>query len=329
MLCIRTGRRRVKAHAASLRKAIAEQHDLASGAGRRILDHALASGGNNVDDQLKAARKNVEAIEGEARGMAENKGGATSRAAQDLAARLADTRGELSRLEAQKKAEHDAIEAERRRAEQVPKAVEAMERRASEAGWGDLTPVAKAMEDHQKLLADIARLKDPKARADLSSREQAYSSLVIPLVRSISDKERADQAAFDKGASKESAARIRGALEIVWGPYLQSETSRLSADEKIKGIEASSTREDILRRSSRVVSLTQLQAPIGQEDRAAIVGIQERLRLAQELKQIELDAAEKIKDEDDRRLAEARALADFHKADLDARPRDGDQDRRN
>ncbi len=132
------------AHAASLRKAIAEQQDLASGAGRRILDQALASGGPNVNEQLKAARKNLESVEGEARGMAENKGGATSQAAQDMAARLADAKSQIARFEAQKKTAEEAAAAEKRR----QAAIDALTKRGAEFGMG---PIERAVADAQAL----------------------------------------------------------------------------------------------------------------------------------------------------------------------------------
>jgi hypothetical protein len=90
--------------AANLRAQIADLQDVASGAGKRILEKALAGGGvHGLDEQLKAARKNLDAIETEARGMEENKGGVQTQAAQNVALRLVDARRTVERLEREKK----------------------------------------------------------------------------------------------------------------------------------------------------------------------------------------------------------------------------------
>ena len=101
------------ARTATLRKQLAEQQDLMSGAGKTILDKSLGAGAPGQRDltaQLAAARKNLESIEGEARGLQQNKGGVTTETAEAMAGRVAEARKEVETIEAKVKALHSAEE---------------------------------------------------------------------------------------------------------------------------------------------------------------------------------------------------------------------------
>jgi hypothetical protein len=217
------------------------------------------------------------------------------------------------------KAQVDAVKAAEESLRGGITAVASQEKRAAESGWGPiLAPVAKAMAEHAEIVEKLSKITDNAQRANLTAREQkAYSQIVIPLARDAAAKEREMWVTFENEAAKAGGKQRSLTLEGIWNSYLQDEGARLSADERIEQINISSTREDILRRSARAMGLAETQAPIGQEDQAAIVAIQKRKQLAQDLYDFELGEAARIVDFDERRVAQAHALADFRKADLD------------
>ena len=101
------------ARTANLRKQLGEQQELLSGEGKRILDQALGGGTvgqHDLNKQLEAARKNQESVEGEARGLQQNKNGVMVEPAQAMAARVAEARKEVEVIEAKVKALHDLAE---------------------------------------------------------------------------------------------------------------------------------------------------------------------------------------------------------------------------
>src|SRR5271157_1372766 len=138
-------------HLATLWTQLAVQDDLAGGGGKRILDKALAGTGGGVDAQLAAARKALEGVQGEARGMDENKQGVTTDAAKDMALRLADAKRRVNQLEAEKQASEDekkasanALAEERKRSTGIG----AMSKRADEFG---MSPIQKAIAEGSAL----------------------------------------------------------------------------------------------------------------------------------------------------------------------------------
>jgi hypothetical protein len=101
------------ARTATLRRQLADQQELLSGDGKRILDRALGGGAvgqHDLTKQLDAARKNLESIEGEARGLQQNKDGVLTEPAQAMAARVAEARKEVEVIEAKVKALHGVEE---------------------------------------------------------------------------------------------------------------------------------------------------------------------------------------------------------------------------
>jgi hypothetical protein len=138
-------------HLATLWTQLATQDDLAGGGGKRILDKALAGTGGSVDAQLAAARKALEGVQGEARGMDENKQGVTTDAARDMALRLADAQRRVNQLEVEKQAAEDekkasanALAEERKRSTGIG----AMSKRADELG---MSPIQKAIAEGSTL----------------------------------------------------------------------------------------------------------------------------------------------------------------------------------
>jgi len=118
------------ARTANLRKQLGEQQELLSGEGKRILDQALGGGTvgqHDLNKQLEAARKNQESVEGEARGLQQNKNGVMVEPAQAMAARVAEARKEVEVIEAKVKALHDLAE----NAKKVAAALQEMDKAAS------------------------------------------------------------------------------------------------------------------------------------------------------------------------------------------------------
>jgi len=108
-------------HLATLWTQLATQDDLAGGSGKRILDKALAGTGGGVDAQLAAARKALEGVQGEARGMDQNKQALLrTRQGHGLASRGRPGQGQSTGAEKQasedeKKASANALAEERKR----------------------------------------------------------------------------------------------------------------------------------------------------------------------------------------------------------------------
>ena len=118
------------ARTANLRKQLGEQQELLSGEGKRILDQALGGGAvgqHDLNKQLEAARKNQESVEGEARGLQQNKNGVMVEPAQAMAARVAEARQDVASIEAKIKALHDLAE----NAKKVAAALQEMDKAAN------------------------------------------------------------------------------------------------------------------------------------------------------------------------------------------------------
>jgi hypothetical protein len=307
-----------RARTANLRTQIAELQDQLSGNGTRILRQALAGvegGPGGVEKQLAAAKKHLAEVQTTTEGMAQNKDGTLTPAAQTQKSLLDDAVRQVQRLQALSTAYKDAAKA----LTESRSGVEALEKRADEQGWGLLAPVKKAMDEYEALAAKIAKVSDPKVRADLDSRAHAaYSRVVIPLAQAASDKEREMWASLDKGEAERRYKRTNELMRELYGPGLKDAEARFKADEQVERISIAGTREGITRESSRATRLAELRAPIGMEDQAALAGIQERKRLAQELYDFEMKESLKIEDLDERRVAQAKALADQRRMELDA-----------
>ncbi|MDR3742285.1 MAG: hypothetical protein P4L40_24980 [Terracidiphilus sp.] len=307
-----------QARTSNLKAQIAELQDQLSGNGKRILQQALAgveAGPGGLEKQLAAAKKHLAEVQTTTEGMAQNKDGTLTPAAQDQKLILDDALCQVQRLQALSNANRDAAKA----LTESKSGVEALEKRANEEGYGILAPVKKAIDEYQALAAKISKVADPKVRADLEARAHtAYSRVVIPLARTASDKEREMWANLDKSEEERRYKRTNELMRSLYGPGLKDDEARFKADEQIERISITTARENITRESSKATRLAQINAPIGMEDQAALAGIQERKRLAQELYDFEMKESLKIEDLDERRVAQARALGEQRRADLDA-----------
>jgi len=307
-----------QARTANLKAQIAELQDQLSGNGKRILQQALAGverGPGGLEKQLAAAKKHLAEVQTTTEGMALNKDGTLTPAAQNQKLILDDALRQVQRLQALSNANKDAAKA----LTESKSGVEALEKRADEEGYGILAPVKKAIDEYQALAAKIRKVADPKVRADLEARAHtAYSRVVIPLARTASDKEREMWANLDKSEEERRYKRTNELMRSLYGPGLKDDEARFKADEQIERISISTARENITRESSKATRLAELRAPIGMEDQAALAGIQERKRLAQELYDFEMKESLKIEDLDERRVTQAKALADQRRMNLDA-----------
>jgi len=195
------------ARTANLRKQLGEQQELLSGEGKRILDQALGGGTvgqHDLNKQLEAARKNQESIEGEARGLQQNKNGVMVEPAQAMAARVAEARKEVETLEAKIKALHDL-------AENAKKVVAALQEMDKAASVGE-SPFLKQTQGWFEKLKDL--------KLSPAESKQAYATLGQIMTQE-DHEERGKQSAEWEKTVMESNRRIIETAKKDWEEVYQ------------------------------------------------------------------------------------------------------------
>lgn len=298
---------RAKVEAARAQTAAQQAAETAANAPRVALNRALvdAALGATDDDRLSAAKKKLEEDIKTLRGLKDVLPERSEEARKNVAA----DRAEIASIEARIKATKD-----------LETALKSLANWEQQLAQKDLNPVEKifAQRDEQ---ASATQQFDRATSAALPAALQALQKMRFEDQKEAlqtwgknldyfekQHKEFWDQVSED--ANRGASSTVRDFLEAVRAVQ--------QANREIENINVSVAKSDIGARAGRAVRLAELGAGPGREIDAVRVAYQERIRLAEELRDIEYGRAEREVDANKQRVDFAKAEADFKREIQDA-----------